>query len=138
MKEKYYIETKVICFLKQDIARKDANYIIGNSINQSMFLDENLKEFHKKSGFKFYSFDSFYPLSDKNGIYNKGSIYMFRLRSLNNNFANSIANILKKFQNEYFNVIAVEKNIRAKRTIESLISLTPIIRTFIIYSIFIW
>ena len=54
---------------------------------------------------------------------------MFRLRSLNNNFANSIANILKKFQNEYFNVIAVEKNIRAKRTIESLISLTPIIIT---------
>ena len=102
LKEKYYIETKVICFLKQDIARKDANCIIGNSINQSMFLDENLKKLHKKSGFKFYSFDSFYPLSDKNGIYNKGSIYMFRLRSLNNNFANSIANILKKISKRIF------------------------------------
>lgn len=124
-----YIEIKVICFLKQNITRKNANYVIGTSINQAMFLDENLKGLHKKSGFKFYSFDSFYPLSDKNGIYNKDSIYMFRLRSLDKSFSNTIANILKKFQNEYFSVIAVEKNIRAKKIIESLITLTPIIIT---------
>lgn len=123
-----YFELKLIIMLKKDIALKECGYTLSKLIIEAMSKDKELLKYHNKSGFKYYSFDNLYPLA-KNGVYKKGNLYAFRIRSLNKAFIIKLEKELYKFENANAKVITVDKKIHKKRQVEEIISLTPIIVT---------
>lgn len=121
-----YKELKIVLMLKQDVAIKDCGYILSKVISGAMSKNEELLNYHNKTFFKLYSFDNLYPLAT-NGVYSKGNLYSFRLRSIKTDFIKNIKNQLYKFENDYAKVIVVDQKTMPQRTIDEILSLTPII-----------
>lgn len=121
-----YFELSITVFLKQDLHYKNSLEKISKLINQTMLLDKNLKAMHKENRFKHYCFDNFFPIAD-NGIYKNGSIYIFRIRSLDEDFMDKISLLIKKPDNEYIKVLASEKKEVKQFFIQSIESITPVI-----------
>lgn len=123
-----YNELKIVVLLKKDILLKDCGYFLSRVIIEAMSKDEKLLEYHNGAGFKYYSFDSLYPLA-KEGVYSKDGLYNFRLRSVKKDFISGIKKGLLKFQNNDIKVIMIEEKRYKHRKIDELISLTPVIVT---------
>lgn len=121
-----YKELKIVLMLKKDIMVKECGYILSKIISGAMSKNIELLKYHNESFFKLYSFDNLYPLA-QNGLYIKGNLYNFRLRSIKDDFIKSLKRELYKFENEYAKIIIVDEKSIKQRTIEEVLSLTPII-----------
>ena len=123
-----YKELKIAIYLKRDIRVEECGYMLSKLLSDVMARDEGLLELHKRTGFKYYSFDNLYPLA-KNEIYTKDAIYTFRLRSINENFINKIRCFLFDYENSDAKIIMASEKKFYKKQIDEIISLTPIIVT---------
>lgn len=123
-----YSELKIVLLLKKEIVLKDCGYILSRVITEAMSKNDELLKYHNDSGFKYYCFDSLYPLA-KSGVYEKGNLYSFRLRCVRKDFISKVKKELFKFQNDNVKIITVEEKKYNKRRIEEIISLTPIVIT---------
>jgi len=92
-----------------------------------MSKTDELKELHKKNGFKHYSFGNFFPI-EKEKIYKKGNTYQFVLRSLDEAFIDALSQTLRQnIDNPNFLVIDTHKRIVKQFFISELYSVTPVI-----------
>ena len=67
-------------------------------VKDNMFLG-----IHETNQYKFYTFDSLYPLA-KNGVYQKDNSYMFRIRTLDYQLAQYLYDTLAKIGLKNFKV----------------------------------
>lgn len=123
-----FVELTVTVMLNKDIYFADCGYVIGKNINKAMLLDESLKELHPKKEYKNYVFNHFYPL-EKDKIYKKDRLYIFKIRGLDYNFIDKIAEVLPFLKSYDFKIIDVEKREIKKTNIKNLYTVIPTIVT---------
>ncbi|WP_010297523.1 CRISPR-associated endoribonuclease Cas6 [Clostridium senegalense] len=123
-----FVELTVTVMLNKDIYFADCGYVIGKNINKAMLLDESLKELHPKKEYKNYVFNHFYPL-ERDKIYKKDRLYIFKIRGLDYNFIDKIAEALPFLKSYDFKIIAVEKREIKKTNIKNLYTVIPTIVT---------
>ncbi|WP_129599674.1 CRISPR-associated endoribonuclease Cas6 [Anaerophilus nitritogenes] len=123
-----FLELTVTVMLKKDIFFAESGYIIGKNINKAMLLDEDLKTLHPRREYKYYVFNSFYPL-EKNKTYIKGRVYVFKIRGLDCKYIEKFARCLQKLESYDFEVISVATSEVKQKHINKLYSITPIIIT---------
>ena len=76
-----YYELTCTTLLLKDIYFDSVGEELGKNINNSMLLDKELSQIHQKKGYKYYVYDNFFP-REKEKIYKKGNVYIFRIRSI--------------------------------------------------------
>ena len=123
-----YFELTVTAYMLDDIHFTKANEIIGKTINRVMYLDKALSEKHIQKGYKHYCYGSFYP-TEKDKVYKNGRIYVFKIRSLESEFAGKMQNLIEDVRSNEIKVMAVQVKRRAKRRIVELHTVTPAIVT---------
>lgn len=124
----HYYELTVTVYLLSDIYFTKINEIIGQTINKAMFLDTELSEKHKKNEYKLYVYNNLYPL-EFNKTYKKGRIYIFKIRTLENIFAEKIKKLLLKVGDEYLKIISIDSRIIRKKHITEIYTVTPVLIT---------
>lgn len=122
---KYYELTNTV-YLFKDIYFTKTNEIISRFINEALYLDDKLSQFHKKNEFKGYVFDSLFP-RENNKTYKKGSIYVFRIRSIDKKLINNLNKLLKKVNSSDMKLIATEIKTYTPKFISSIYTATPAI-----------
>jgi CRISPR-associated endoribonuclease Cas6 len=92
-----------------------------------MAQNERLKTIHDSKGYKFYVHNNFYPI-EQDKLYKKGNLYEFKIRSINENFINTLEMLLKQNTNNP-NLLVVESYKRSVKQffISELYSATPVI-----------
>ncbi|MET1250273.1 CRISPR-associated endoribonuclease Cas6 [Sporolactobacillus sp. STCC-11] len=121
-------EIVVTTLLKRNLPYQNAQEEIGRLINLSMLKDDHLKVFHKKNDYKFYSFNNLYPI-EKSGVYQKGKLYIFRIRAVQETFVKKIKSCLFNLGNDTFQIISSEIHKFHPKFINMLYTATPVIVT---------
>ncbi|SFV66461.1 Conserved protein [hydrothermal vent metagenome] len=120
---------ELICtaYLKNNITFKSSFDVISKYISYSMAQIESFRQLHNQIGFKYYTFDNFYPI-EKDKIYKKGNSYKFTLRSLDERFIDALSKTLREnINNPNFLVVETHKKAVKQFFISELYSLTPVI-----------
>lgn len=114
--------------LKQDIPFTYSSSIISEYINKAMLRNNELKQIHKNNEVKRYNFSSFYP-TEKNKIYTKGRVYIFRIRSIDQQFLTNLMTSMKTTLVDTLQIINSELIIRKQKPIKEIVSITPVVIT---------
>ncbi|MBW9158407.1 MULTISPECIES: CRISPR-associated endoribonuclease Cas6 [Clostridium] len=123
-----YAGLTITACLLQDVYFTKAGEVIGQVINKASYMDNQLAEKHVRNEYKNYCFDLLYPLeSDK--TYKRGRIYVFRIRSLEENFIVKLKLLLPKVQSDFMKIIAIEQNNIKQKHIIELYTVTPALVT---------
>lgn len=123
-----YNELVVSVLLKEELPYRDSYYHLSSLINQAMFSDNRLKEVHTNKTAKMYTFSSLYPV-EKTKCYQKGRVYIFRLRSIDKSFITHLKTALKTTSSDSFHIINIELITKRQRPIEELVAITPMVFT---------
>jgi len=124
----HYFELTTTTYLLKNIAFSEVNEKIAQLINKAMLNDEKLAIKHEENKFKNYVFDSLYP-REKDKIYKAGKIYVFRVRSLEEDFIYKIKQLFPSTTTDYFKVIAGEIKKQEQRPVKELYTVTPALAT---------
>lgn len=128
MKTMQYFEIAVTTYLLKDMYFTDSSEIISKMINKAMLLDNDLSEKHKKNEYKNYVFNNLYPLeSDK--TYRKGRVYIFKIRTLEKDFAKKIRELIIKIESQDIKIVATDIKTIWKKHIVELYTVTPALIT---------
>lgn len=111
----------------KDVPAREVLSDLTDLVNESMFYDEQLKDFHHQNAFKYFTFCAPYPL-ESDRIYRKGRLYCFHLRTLDITFALKMKQNLPKGKG-IIRVISSELKNYTFKPISELTSLTPIVAT---------
>lgn len=118
-------ELIITCKVNQSHHYLSNNEHLGAFINECMLHDQELKKHHQKQGFKYYVYQTLYP-AEKDRFYKEGSIYVYRLRTLNKSLSFAFQQALKH-SNAFFTTIAIERRVLPQKHIFELKTLTPVI-----------
>ena len=124
-------EQKCVAYLKQELKFYESLDVLSKYINFCLMRSE-LEAYHKKEGFKYYSFSGFQPKGDdvKNGFYKSGETYGFTIRSLDEKFLESLAAALRQnVDNPNLLVVQTSKKVLKNFFISELYSVNPVIVT---------
>lgn len=124
----HYFELTTTAYLLKNVAFNEVNEKIAQLINKAMVSDKKLAIKHKENKFKNYVFDSLYP-REEDKIYKAGKIYVFRIRSLEEDFIFKIKQLFHNTTTDYFKVIAGEIKKQEQRHIKELYTVTPALAT---------
>lgn len=124
---KYY-EVMAITYLQEDIHFKESSYRISKYISKAMALDEISLDRHLEKGFKHYVFSGLFPI-EKEKVYKAGRIYIFRLNTLDYEFADLMNKNLSKAEDNYIKVVATQKKICNVSYINQIYTATPAVVT---------
>lgn len=118
-------EIKITLLLKKDIKYENVHYEISSNINKAMSQDERLKQIHKNNKYNPYCIGSLYPFNIQTKVYKANQVYILTIRSIKQEFLNSLKTSLKSCKTLDFNVLAIELNELNQKFIESIYTLTP-------------
>ena len=122
-----YFELTCTAYIKKDILFRDSFEKLSKYISFSMAQTNEFKELHNSDGFKFYTFNNFYPI-EKSKIYKQGNSYTFSIRSFNENLIDQLITSLREnINNPNFLVIQSQKKAIKEFFISELYSITPVI-----------
>lgn len=124
----YLSETTVTVLLKKPLYFQDVQEEIGKYLNRSMLQNHNLTSFHETDGYKFYVFSGLWPI-EKNKTYRSGNVYIFTIRSLQQDFLDQLIPCIRKIDNKTFQVLAIENKQYRRCFIHELSTLTPFVVT---------
>lgn len=113
--------------LKENIHFSKSSEVIGNTISKAMINDEKLKELHKCKEYK-YVFDNLYPL-EKDGIYKGKRIYIFNIRSFNEDYVIKIKHCFNGLENNYMEIISTDLRTIKRKPINYIETITPAVVT---------
>lgn len=122
-------ELQVKIYVLVDTNRKLVLEQLGKLIDTCLMQDEDMQKVHKKIGYKYYTFSEPMPL-ERSGIYKKGNIYTFIVRTVDEQLARYFKLYLANQYNAIFKFLTIEGRLLKNRPIERLYSLTPVILKF--------
>lgn len=120
----FYDQLVITLLLKKDIHYLSSSEVIGKWLNQALLLDDDLKVFHKQTGFKFYVYDNLFPF-EKQGTYTGGKVYVLKIRSMKPGFIHRLKNLLRKVDYPFFHMLAAEEQKVCSKQILELYTVTP-------------
>ena len=123
---KYY-ELKCLVYLKKDIEFMDSFDILSKYINFSMCQIDKYTNLHNDKKISNYCFGNFFPI-EQTQIYKKETNYSFMIRSLDEEFINDMATLLREnINNSYMQVLHTSKKTVKQFFINAIYSITPVI-----------
>lgn len=123
-----YYELICTTVLKGPVNYENSFTLLSNHINKVLLNHPQLKAIHINKKEKLYTFSSFYPI-ERNKVYQKGRVYIFRLRSIDKTFITYLMTSMKTISSETFQIISSELITKKKRLIQELVAITPIVLT---------
>jgi len=120
----FELSTKV--YLTDNIS---APYMMGKIaalIDNTLSITEEYLEFHKGNFYKGYSFDGFYNV-EKDGMYKKGNIYTFRIRTIDDKLVLYLEEKLTNNFTKEIKVLSIVKKVVPKKHIEKIFAITPVV-----------
>lgn len=124
-----YFELKCKAYLKSDLLFNQGFETMSKFINFAM-MRGGQEAIHNKIGFKHYSFSGFRPSKEDiiSKIFKGGNMYDFMIRSLDEEFIDSITPILREnIDNPHIQVLQTTKKTIKQHFITELYSTTPVI-----------
>lgn len=122
-------ELSIKVYLTKDINKEDCSSNLSKLIDNNFLNSEVFKEFHEENKFKLYVFDNLYPI-EKDGIYKEGSIYSFRLRTIDESLKDFLEKYLVNSYTKKIKVLTIKTRVIAKKNIDKLYSITPAVCKF--------
>ncbi|MBC2578595.1 CRISPR-associated endoribonuclease Cas6 [Peptostreptococcus russellii] len=119
-------EIKVKVYLLKDISSIDVTSEISKFIDSALGKDERWKKFHEDIGYKMYNFNQFWPI-EKDKIYKKGALYVFNIRTVNDELSENVFSNLNNHSTDSIKGIVTESRIIPKKLIEKIYNITPVI-----------
>ena len=117
-------ELSVKLYLLRDIAVKEVQNYISYFIDSQLIIDSELKKLHNENDYKYYTFDSLYPLAT-DGIYKADQVYNVRIRTVDVKIANYLLKSLPKSRSNEFQGLVGEIKILKPGLIKKIYCLTP-------------
>lgn len=117
-------ELKVKVYLLKDITVKEIQNYLSYFIDNQLVNDVEFKRLHNENTYKYYTFDSLYPLA-KDGVYKADQVYNFRIRTIDMKLANYLLKVLPKSRTDEFQGLTSEIKILKQGLIKKLYCLTP-------------
>lgn len=121
-------EIIVTVLLKNNLPYQNCQETIGKLISYSMLCDAQLKNLHEQAVYKYYSFDSLFPI-EKDGTYKQNKVYVFHIRVVQKDFSEKLKRCLSGTENDRFKILATELRKFSPRFINLLYTVTPCIVT---------
>lgn len=122
-------EIKLKVYLLANITSEKATQAICQLIDKSFTNTDEMKSFHEKRQFKFYCFNSFYPLEEKK-VYLEGKIYTVVIRTIDPKLAEHFKTYLTNTYTDKLKALTAEVKIIPKKHIQKLYSITSCIARF--------
>lgn len=119
-------ELSIKVFLLEDITTLEMLGKIAVLIDGTLVREEEYLLFHQQNKYKGYSFDGFYNV-EQEGVYHKGNIYTFRIRTVDSLLAEYLEKNLFTAYTKDIKVLTVTQRSIAQKHIEKLFSITPVI-----------
>ena len=119
-------EIKLKVFLLKDIEIKEIQTVISSFIDKSLAKDKELLELHNKNTFKYYCFDSLYPIGE-NSLYNGENVYTIRIRTISRKLAEYFLGDLPNEYDENLKGLVAEIKILPKKHLDKIYALTPVV-----------
>lgn len=123
----YELSLKVYCL--ENIKSEEALEKIAKLIDKSFLKDEDLSKIHHENTYKYYTFNSLYPI-EKDKVYKKGKIYSILIRTLNEKLKNHLISYLANESTEYIKGLTIESRVIKKRFIEKIYNISPAVAKF--------
>lgn len=120
------IQVRINVLVKENIYESDIQSKACGLIDYSFSKRQQLLDLHNENKYKFYCFDSLYPL-EKDKIYKKGRIYTLTIRTINFDLAEFFSNSLLDVETYFLKALSSEIKIISQRYINKIYSLTPVI-----------
>ncbi|WP_252250777.1 CRISPR-associated endoribonuclease Cas6 [Clostridium sp. ZBS13] len=119
-------QIKLKVFLLEDIILENLQSNLSAFIDKGLSKDSELLKFHQSNNFKYYCFDSLYPI-EKDKVYKKNNIYTLTIRTIDKELAKFFTNILVNEFNNCIKALTSEIRIIPKKHIDKIYSITPAI-----------
>ena len=119
-------ELKVKVYLTKTIIKDNMLESISDLIDLSLSKNDRYLQFHKENKYKYYCYNSFYPL-EMDGEYKEDNIYTVQLRTIDKELADYLIKELSNTFTNYIKVLKVETKIISKKHINKMFSITPIV-----------
>lgn len=119
-------EIKIKLYLLKDIKIEETQTYLAYFIDSVMIKDNIFLGVHETNQYKFYSFDSLYPLA-KEGIYQKDNTYVFRIRTVDYKMAEYLYEKLIRNRTKELQGLTGEIKIIKPKLIKKLYTLTPVV-----------
>ena len=121
-------ELTVTCQLFKTHHFSQSNELISNFLNGTLKQHTEFNRIHRIRQYKHYVYQTFYPV-ERDGSYKQGRIYIFKIRTLNKSFADSLTTYLLRRSDLTLTVLSVETHVMKEKHITELRTLTPVITT---------
>lgn len=113
-------------YLTDNISSRIMMGKVAALIDNTLCMTEKYLEFHKANFYKGYTFDGFYKV-ESDGMYKKGNIYTFRIRTIDEKLALYLEEKLTNNYTKEIKVLTVVKRVVPKKYIEKIFAITPVI-----------
>jgi CRISPR-associated endoribonuclease Cas6 len=123
-----FCELTFTVILKMNIRFEQSNEQIGKLINKAFLPDSELMQLHAVNRFKYYVFNSFYPI-EPDGEYKAGRAYIFRLRTPDASLAAKLKSFIPKTENGLLTVLTVQSKTVKQSYVSNIYTMTPVVVT---------
>lgn len=119
-------EIKIKVYLLKNIKIDEVQGYIAYFIDSVLIKVDNFLSVHEANAYKYYSFDSLYPLA-KEGTYQKDNTYVFRIRTVDYKMAEYLYEKLIRNRTKELQGLTGEIKIIKPKLIKKLYTLTPVV-----------
>ncbi|MCT4566544.1 MAG: hypothetical protein N4A68_19795 [Maledivibacter sp.] len=123
-----YFEISTTVYLKKDILFQNVGETLSKHINYCMAKSDFLHVLHGQSIPKLYCFDYMFPL-EKSKKYEKGRVYVFRIRTPIEKIASEMRRTLTTYQTDFIKPLGVELKTKKFTRVDQLYTITPAVAT---------
>lgn len=120
----YEISAKV--FSLKDFKTEEACSISAGFVDACLAKDHDYLNFHQTNCYKLYTQDMPYPL-EPDGIYKREKVYTIRIRTVNKELLDYLAQNLSDTSSEYLKGLTVNVRIIPRKYIQKIYSITPVV-----------
>lgn len=118
---------KVYCLA--DVKKEQVAIELNKLMDTCIMKNEAMQAIHRSRDYKFYCFGGLKPI-EVSGVYKAGNIYTFMLRTVDKQLADHFNKNLGQQYTKVLKALTVESKEVARRPIEKIYTLTPIIMKF--------
>lgn len=122
-------ESKLKVYACKDIKSEDSLTCISELMDKSFLKDGQLSKFHEENSFKWYNFNSFFPV-ELSKIYKAGNIYTIIIRTIDKKLAEHFQKVLVNEYTNYLKALTIETRNIPKKHISKIYSITPTVMKF--------
>ena len=122
-------ELNLAIYLLKNINFSNLNGEISRLIDKCFTHSEEMKKFHEVNNYKFYCFNSLYPL-EKDKIYKEGQIYNLVIRTIDVDLFNYFKKYLANEYTDFMKGLVIKSKEIPQRFIEKIYSITPVVLKF--------